>query len=949
MAERNPTNNWYDGQKVTLEDLRLEQTFNKNNVSFTNDAILGSGVLLEFPQEPIIFDSNSLSAAQQGFVAVNTFDGRGILDAPYASTDLDEGTQISVQVTDARLDGTISLVCTIIGKLFDNSLTYEHLEFTNNGIRITRNHYKEVTNVMFQNCLGNSNIFVDGIGSFNTIGATTVTSAGRVLVTQASSYKPSHDSIVAEQVLEPDIIFRDYKVYDPGKSLQIVLEEAIGAGNDVDDLNVNTTVASTRDFEEGASTETIYAQKFQMKGTSIQKISLLLGLRDDVTWSGTIVVGIRPLLNSTNCPTDFLPDNDIEFDPDAVPIEEISLNETQLADRGIVLSLDSQPVDFVLTDSLISNPNLSGLVDGDYYVITVRRTGSSATGTIFLEEARNSLSEEQRLTVFSGNTWTDVPNSTLWYQVWDNSIKVASGVAYDEGIRLPIVKTETGLDGVLTQNFVENINLVNTGENAENYLIVNKNVEFSEEETHPRTGDQQASQQEDAPSFQVLEQDNLVTLLVVEPKTVPLARIRDQNPRSNPTITGSLYYPGLALGNTIHVVNPPSDLLTQNVVGSTIIPDTLQPTIKYRIISQTIYTDLYGDIDGDGDLDVFDAARMEALDGYQAYLATTTRVSSAEQVSAIAAGAVSILEVIRGDVDSTDGYEVSISDITALNNFLTDGTAFPNGQSSFTRVTLEVEPITDPKFSYNSIAVSTISLETDNPDLIDPAKFSPTTNISFSINFIPTWFEESVDILDLRRFVTTTFLDFNAADIQQQPENGGLNSLFVPGDLFLQANVKNLDGSFHRLDFEANTIEMELPEGNTEGELNIFEEYVVGKMNFSDGTLVSASAINLNQVKFEVCIGSHVKNVSDGNDGYLDFDGYNDGYGSNADEAIGTYIDHSTGLLRIRAFNIVKNTFFPELRTRILVTVNLKKAGFGNDPVSIGSEELVTKLRQFAP
>ena len=166
--------------------------------------------------------------------------------------------------------------------------------------------------------------------------------------------------------------------------------------------------------------------------------------------------------------------------------------------------------------------------------------------------------------------------------------------------------------------------------------------------------------------------------------------------------------------------------------------------------------------------------------------------------------------------------------------------------------------------------------------------------------------------------------------------------------MYLQGNVLDLDGSFHSLDHETNTIELELPTGNSEGEINVFDEWVVDSMRYGDGTLVSSAALINNQVKFAVSIGSHVKNVS-GDDGYVDFDGYNDGYGANADEVIGTYIDHDTGLLRIRAFNIVNNQFFPELRTRILIEVSLKEAGFINSPVEIDSTTLASKLQQFAP
>jgi len=128
MTTRVLRNNWYDFQKVSKEDLEVEQSSNNTNVAITNDTVVGSGVLLEFPTEKVIFDSASLSTAQQGWVAVDTFDGRGILEAPIASSDLDEGTQISIVVSGSKIVGAINMVATILGKTFDNDLIYEHLE-----------------------------------------------------------------------------------------------------------------------------------------------------------------------------------------------------------------------------------------------------------------------------------------------------------------------------------------------------------------------------------------------------------------------------------------------------------------------------------------------------------------------------------------------------------------------------------------------------------------------------------------------------------------------------------------------------------------------------------------------------------------------------------------------------------------------------------------------------
>lgn len=921
---------WYDFQRVSKQDLESEQSSYLNSIAISNQAGIGTGVKLAKPQEPIVFNSETLTAAQQGYVAVNTFDGRGILEEPYVTSDQTEGVQVSITIDGARLNGFLTMVVTLIGKTFEDKLIYEHIEFTNNGTEISKNHFKEITNIMFQNFRGNSNLSVDGYGSRNV--------GGTLLVTEASSFKVSRDLIANEQILEPDMIFRNYKVYDSGKFLQTVLQEAIGTSNDVDDLDVNTTAAQTRVFSQGGTTDVIFGQKFRMNGDNIQKISLLLSVGTVGTWSGTLVIGIRPLQTSESCSTEFLPSNEIEFDPDTVPIEEVAVSPTDLSNMGIILTEEPQIVDFIFTNSNISNPSLSKMENGGLYVLTVRRTGSTAINDIILQEARNS-DKDRMLTVFESNVWTDVPDSTLWYRIWSDSVKIASGVAYDQGFRITIEKTEVDNDGARVQKFEENITLTNTSENAENYLVAQKTTEFINEETHPRTGDLIFSAEQDVPLFSVLSQNDVSTLLDAQPDLLLLARIKDNNPRNNPLITGTLDYPALALGNTIHIINPTSALLNQNVVGSIITPNLNKPALRYRIISQEIFNDLYGDVNGDGLITLDDVARMSDLDGYGRDLETGT-VLAATQLAAVQNSSVSILEILRADVDA-NGTITGASDLNQLNSYLTLGTSFTGG-SGFSRVTLQVEPIVDPQNFLDEDANSILQLEVIDPDLIDNSSYVPT---DFQIDFIPVWLQENVEVTDLRRYSCTAFTDFDISDLSSTPENGGQNNFFIPGDVYLQGNIKNLDGSYHKLDFEKTVIELELPTGDTIGEVNILDTFVVNKMKFSDGTFVSAEAINNNQILFEVSLASHVKNVLNiadgyGYDGYVDFDGY----GTDADEVIGTYIDHGTGLLRINAYNIVRNEFYPQIRTRILITVSLKKAGFTNSPVYVPATELTSLL-----
>jgi hypothetical protein len=912
--------NFFDFMQVSKDDLEAEQDFHLNNTAAVADTVAGSGIILDFPQENIIFDSDILDELQQEYVALDTFDGQGVMSSVYTCSDRASGNQISVAFTNANLYGVVNAGVMVIGKTFDDQLIYEFLEFSKNITKVTHNHFKEVTNLLFQNLKGNINTSIDGYGCFNV--------GGRVLITECSSMKLDRGYIAAEQILEPDLRLAKFKTSDVAKSLHEELTSAIGSSNNIDDLNINTTTASDRQFAASADSSLIIAQKFKMMGNNIQKISIAMGLSSGTDWSGTLEIGIRPLLDTTSVSTDYLPDSQIGFDPDINPIESVFLTQDDLLKAGVVLNSDYSIIDVVFSGTKLANPSISTLVDGQYYAITIRRFGLTATGTLTTPEARNS-NTEQRLSVFDSGVWTDVADSTLWFRVWTDGAFIASGAAYDAGIRIVQQKLIIGTDGVTEQSFSSSVPLIGTSEDEENYIIVQRSDQFSDIIAHPRTGDPQASRRADIALFSSVSQDDLGNLFEAGGKPIVIGRMRDRNPKNNPSISGTLNYPGLAINNTVDIINPSSDLLLQNVVGSIITPNTLQPTRKYRIISQDIITDVYGDLDGDGIVSVTDAARMVALDGYAPSLNQGSTLA-ATQLAAVLNGTVSVAELLRADL-SDDGYVTTAADGYQMTQYLAYGTGFTSG-SSFTRVRLTVEPLSEQMAYLTSAAESILRIHEIDTSLVNNTSFSALT---FGIEYVPVWNGDDLEVLDLRRFVTTTFLNFDITDLQSTEENGGLNSAFIPGDLYLTGEVKNLDGTFHALDFERNIIEIELPEGDTIGEVNILSSLVVGKMKFSDGTFASSSAILNNQVKFEVAISSVAKNL----DGY----DYNDGYFI-ADEIIGTYIDHNSGLLRLHCKNIKESATLPELRSRILVTVSLKKAGFNNLVTKVTSLQLAELL-----
>ena len=148
----------------------------------------------------------------------------------------------------------------------------------------------------------------------------------------------------------------------------------------------------------------------------------------------------------------------------------------------------------------------------------------------------------------------------------------------------------------------------------------------------------------------------------------------------------------------------------------------------------------------------------------------------------------------------------------------------------------------------------------------------------------------------------------------------------------LDGEILNLDETNYKVDMEVGTIVIDLPAGDTQGEIDIFSNFIKNQMYFYDGTLVAAGALENDQVRVSTSIKSFVKDL-DGYD-YLSADG-----SVSIDEAIAVLYTQTSGILRIRTNNIRSIIGRPELRTKIILTVYLKKAGFRNSEVSVSAEE----------
>lgn len=946
MTNKRP--HWYDFKKVTLEDLRAQQDFDSSAQAETQDGIAGSGVHVTSPEERVIFDSDSLTIDQASWASElpSTFDGRGLLTESYVCSDRLFGNQISVLLEDSRTSRAVPTVVTIIGTDFNDNLTYEHIVCRTNGYRATFAHFKRVESILMQNFRGNADTSVDGYGSLNV--------GGRMTIAEAASCRTTTDLLVANQSRKPDVIFRDYKLYSVGQTLDGVLAEALRGEYDPGVLAIDTGIPEAREFSAGAGTDIIYAQKFRANTDNIQAISVLVALSSGADWTGALTFGIRKLQNPETFAgaTRFLPNNFVDFDPELESLAEVSVTQDDLEKMGIVLDSQYREVTVSFSETPVANPTINPLAQDQWYALTVRRTGSTSVGALLIPEIpaysgntgyRRTLGEDfftggGRFSVFSSGQWLDVPGSTLWYKVFGDSIKVAGGKLIEDGIISINEKTGLNLEvGIEEQRVARGYPLTVTSTGFENYVIGQATLALSDNEPHPNTGDLTASRERWLPQFSAVRETSVEDILKVKPGLVVLARVTDRNPRGNQLMTGEQQYPGLVINNTADILNPSADLINRNVVGSIFTPNTAKPDVRYRIIDKQVFTDGYGDIDNSGVIELADLGLLENLDGYSIDLTTTGTYTATEQRQLVSDGYLDVLQLLRGDLND-DGV-ININDSDALNNFILNGSAFPSGYAQFTRVRLTLEPLLNPIEQLNPDGTSNLAIHLLDTDLL--ADFS--LPVTWEIDPVSLWYPENVEVIDLRRKTISNYLDFSIDNLRAVPENGGTNNLYVPGDLYLDGEIFSGDGSRKNLDYERAMIELELPDGDTEGDINIFTRFVRGKMFFSDGTLVPNNAIQQRQVFFEVQVSSYAKNVglpADGYDGYIDYTGP----GDTADEAVGTYIDQNSGLLRIRAYNIVNNNIRPEIRTRIVVICNLKRAGWRNSVTAVSGTEVAGLL-----
>ena len=603
---------WYDAQQVDETDLTSEQTATDVIDAAIINNHVGDGVLPENLVARVLFDSRQ---------AIGFLDGLPIQTQSQPS-DNNFGNQLSITLSGSKASGHRRIKVGIIGLDFQSNLQYETFYFKSNETQVSRRHFTQILVLLFNDFIGDPEL------SFNL--------GGRIVISEALPMTVSRDVVMIAQDQQPNLFFRDFFLDFSVSSLSIqtMLQNALPLYN-IDTLNILSAPLDLLPILSGDVTTQI-GQKFQATTNSVQKISLLLSVRNlaagqqnNLVWNGDIVVSIYPLQTSIDCPTDFLPNLPIDFAPSNIPVAQISYNYNSLEAAGILLDSVPQPVDFVFSNSPVAGGNV--MTPGQYYALTIKRSGSANQCDILVATGQN-LIDNSRITTFTGSLWVDIPDQDLWFTVWTDAAKISDGQAYDQGHGVTIPKTTTD---PTSQATVDNVFGAKQFVGNDVFRAVLQAVtDVSDPVPDQRTGNPVDSRQQYVPQVTLMNNVDIVNLEQASEPLI-LGAISDKNIKffdtSQQIITSTLYSATLVRDElVIRVVDDPTDtvrfdlsvsglatsLLNGDLVGAVIRPDAAAPFTSYRIAEAKLCSMILGDVDGNGIIDERDLALLNSYLNY---------------------------------------------------------------------------------------------------------------------------------------------------------------------------------------------------------------------------------------------------------------------------------------------------------------------------------------------
>lgn len=732
-----PRVNFFDGQKLTESDLDQEQMHQRG---LTSDHVMlahGSGIVKENPLEdrvlfslknPGLYGDND----SKFLINAGNFDGKPIfLDRQPSNQEL--GKRLIFELSGANIKNNYPLKITILGTIYNplkniGDITVEYIEFFNSSKKITSNYYKNIYAIYFNNLSGGigKSFYENSVSSFDYLSSQDI----NITVSESGSIQIFSNSICEEKIESPNYYLNNFITYSNDVSLLDIFEEALDSSFSSSEIYYENSPSEILLFPEGGSSSVSYGQKFLAKTAGLQKLSILLGIDTSVSdnFSGNLVISLHKLTTATNCTTDAVPDNLIEFDPETTSLVEVSYSYDDLLSMGVKLNNNPTKIDFDLSSTLLANPNLEPSLEKDsYYCFLIKRVGNTSIGTIKLYQGYNkayrkkelglalTIQEEYEIkdTLFTefdivNNKYVDNYDRNLWFELHSSSIEVTSGKAISEdGIQFEIPSHIQYIGNNLIPFFVKNIELKNIN-GEKNYIVLDRSEKFTSPIAHPRTGNYTFTRILDSYSISVLLDEELNLVLDLNPNI--LGYVLDVNDRSPSDLSGEFTFIGQITPDKIYFINPANSLKSKSLLNRIFIPDTnCSCNSQYRISSITCSIQMLGDLNSDGVIDYNDLSSIVNLAGN----AITSNVTKTNILN----GSIDLIDFYKSDLNS-DGL-IDGSDISILEDAI-------DGYVNFTG---------PEKFTVLEIGLSNIDKNNNNPLIFQDTSNSGTTTSSNTISF----------------------------------------------------------------------------------------------------------------------------------------------------------------------------------------------------------------------
>jgi len=678
-----PRVNFFDGQKLSEADLDQEQNHLRGLTSNHMASAHGSGLVKDNPIENRIL----LTLSNPGFYAENIskfvisagkFDGKPIyLDRQ--PSDAEYGKRIIFELKNATIKNNYPVKIIILGSRYNpldsrGEIVTEYLNFEDSLKKITSNYYKYIYAIYFNNLSGGlgSSFYNNSVSSYDYLSSQNID----LLIYESDAIEVFPKSLSISQIESPNFYLNNFITYSEELSLLDIFSEALDETFSTSEIYYETDPAEILLFSAGESSATAYGQKFLAKTNGLQNISLLMGLDTSISseFSGNLVISIHKLTTAANCITDAIPENLINFDPEAISLVETSYSYNDFISMGIKLGETPTIVNFDFSSTLIANPNLEPSLEIDsYYCFIIKRVGDTSTGTIRLYQGYDkaykkeqngqalTIQEEYDLktTLFTefdivNNKYVDDSDRSLWFELHTSTIEIASGKIFSEdGVQFEVPSYIEYIGNNLIPFTLKDIELKNIN-GEKNYIILDRSEKFTTPIAHPRTGNYTFTRILDSYSVTILLESELNSILDLNPNI--LGYVVDNNDRSPADISGTFSYVGQITPDKIYFINPSNDIKTKAILNRIFIPDTsCNCGSQYKISSISCSVQNVADLNSDGKITYQDLNSVLELAG-------NTYTSSVTQ-NLILNGSIDLINFYKSDVNndgSIDGSDISI-------------------------------------------------------------------------------------------------------------------------------------------------------------------------------------------------------------------------------------------------------------------------------------------------